>query len=222
MANGTNPLMLLDELRDLGPCRIVALTDRLPTLEELTPTHCHIGWDVTVETDEPASAVEDVFIFVMDDMELAITRSRSTRPKPRRTPPPRPRCGSGHSARSACGRHPRRPAAAGPARRRQGRRTCPRPRRTAGRADGPGRRTGDRAEPPVADRASGWRPRPPLRLRGDRAAGRRVARHDDGAAHDARRQPVRPLPPLVHDLARDTGKAIDLVTTARRPRSTRR
>ena len=72
MANGTNPLMLLDELRDLGPCRIVALTDRLPTLEDLTPTHCHIGWDVTVQTDEPASAVEDVFIFVMDDMELAI------------------------------------------------------------------------------------------------------------------------------------------------------
>jgi two-component system chemotaxis sensor kinase CheA len=73
MANGTNPLMLLDELRDLGPCRIVALTDQLPTLEELNPTHCHIGWDVTVETDEPASAVEDVFIFVMDDMTLAIT-----------------------------------------------------------------------------------------------------------------------------------------------------
>lgn len=73
MANGTNPLMLLDELRELGPCRVVALTDRLPSLDALTPTHCHIGWDVTVETDEPAGAVEDVFIFVMDDMELAIT-----------------------------------------------------------------------------------------------------------------------------------------------------
>ena len=72
MANGTNPLALLDELRDLGECRIVALTDRLPALADLDPTQCHIGWDVTIVTDAPRSAIEDVFIFVMDDMELTI------------------------------------------------------------------------------------------------------------------------------------------------------
>ena len=72
MANGSNPLALLDELRELGDCRIVALTDRLPALADLEPTQCHIGWDVTIVTDAPRSAIEDVFIFVMDDMELSI------------------------------------------------------------------------------------------------------------------------------------------------------
>ena len=38
MANGTNPLMLLDELRELGECRIVARTDKVPPLADLVPT----------------------------------------------------------------------------------------------------------------------------------------------------------------------------------------
>jgi two-component system chemotaxis sensor kinase CheA len=64
--------MLLDELRELGECRIVARTDAIPAFPDLVPTECHIGWDVEIRTDAPKSAIEDVFIFVMDDMELAI------------------------------------------------------------------------------------------------------------------------------------------------------
>lgn len=71
MANGTNPLMLLDELRDLGDCAVRALTDRIPPLADLTPTENHVGWEVELRGDVPMSAIEDVFIFVMDDMELA-------------------------------------------------------------------------------------------------------------------------------------------------------
>ncbi len=73
MANGTNPLMLLDELRELGDCTVVALTDQVPPLPELNPTHCHIGWDVTLMGDVSRDAIDDVFIFVMDDMELTVT-----------------------------------------------------------------------------------------------------------------------------------------------------
>ena len=73
MANGTNPLMLLDELRELGSCTVVALTDQVPPLPELNPTRCHIGWDVTLLGDVSRDAIDDVFIFVMDDMELTVT-----------------------------------------------------------------------------------------------------------------------------------------------------
>lgn len=72
MANGTNPLTLLDELRELGDCRVVARTDKVPPLADLVPTECHLGWDVEIRTAEPKTAIEDVFIFVMDDMELTI------------------------------------------------------------------------------------------------------------------------------------------------------
>jgi two-component system chemotaxis sensor kinase CheA len=72
MANGTNPLMLLDELRELGACKIVALTDRLPALADLIPVECHIGWAVELHGDISKDDIDDVFIFVMDDMELTV------------------------------------------------------------------------------------------------------------------------------------------------------
>jgi two-component system, chemotaxis family, sensor kinase CheA len=72
MANGTNPLPLLDELRDLGTCRIVADRTKIPSLDALVPTDLYIAWDVELLTDQPRSAIDDVFIFVMDEMELAV------------------------------------------------------------------------------------------------------------------------------------------------------
>ncbi|HVJ44037.1 MAG TPA: chemotaxis protein CheA [Dongiaceae bacterium] len=72
MATGTNPLLLLDELAALGEARIIALTDRVPPLEELDPFDCHIGWEVRLVTSKAKAAIEDVFLFVLDDMELSI------------------------------------------------------------------------------------------------------------------------------------------------------
>lgn len=72
MRNGTNPLMLLDELRELGECRIIARTAAIPPLPELVPTECHIGWDVELRGAISRSDIEDVFIFVMDDMEMTV------------------------------------------------------------------------------------------------------------------------------------------------------
>ncbi|MBW8298245.1 MAG: chemotaxis protein CheA [Hydrogenophaga sp.] len=72
MANGTNPLGLLDELRDLGECRIAVDKSKLPPLDSLNPSDIHLGWTVELLTDADRAAIEDVFIFVMDEMELAI------------------------------------------------------------------------------------------------------------------------------------------------------
>ena len=72
MANGTNPLALLDELRALGDATIVARTDAVPPLADLVPNHCVIGWDCTLVGDISHDAIEDVFLFVMDDMEITI------------------------------------------------------------------------------------------------------------------------------------------------------
>ena len=72
MAMGTNPLLLLDELRGLGAATVTAHTAEIPPLVELDPTACHISWDVVLSTEHPRSAIEDVFLFVIDDMELKI------------------------------------------------------------------------------------------------------------------------------------------------------
>jgi two-component system chemotaxis sensor kinase CheA len=72
MANGTNPLGLLDELRDLGECRISVDKSKLPPLDSLNPSDIHLGWTVELLTAADRAAIEDVFIFVMDEMELTI------------------------------------------------------------------------------------------------------------------------------------------------------
>lgn len=80
LRNGTNPLGLLDELRDLGPCEIVAHLDKVPDLAVLDPEHCFIGWSVTLAAPCPRQAIEDVFMFVSDDMTLAITPLQADAP----------------------------------------------------------------------------------------------------------------------------------------------
>ncbi|MBE0616561.1 MAG: chemotaxis protein CheA, partial [Proteobacteria bacterium] len=72
LATGTNPLLLLDELRGLGPCRVVAQTDALPPLDELDPQECHTYWDVVLTTDRGENAIRDVFIFVEGEGELRV------------------------------------------------------------------------------------------------------------------------------------------------------
>jgi two-component system chemotaxis sensor kinase CheA len=72
LANGTRPLPLLDELREMGVCEVRALTDQVPALAELAPAECRLGWEVVLTTAQPKSAIEDVFMFVIDDMQLSI------------------------------------------------------------------------------------------------------------------------------------------------------
>jgi two-component system, chemotaxis family, sensor kinase CheA len=83
VAMGSNPLLLLDELRGLGTATVVAQTAAVPPLEALVPTECHLAWDIVLSTTRERSAIEDVFMFVIDDMDLTIeqidTVSEATR-----------------------------------------------------------------------------------------------------------------------------------------------
>ena len=74
LVRGTNPLLLLDELRALGPCAVTASAEAVPPLEEMDPEACYLAWDVVLRTAQPQAAIEEVFLFVRDDMELAIER----------------------------------------------------------------------------------------------------------------------------------------------------
>ncbi|MBI1920536.1 MAG: chemotaxis protein CheA [Geobacter sp.] len=69
---GINPLQILNELRGLGPCRVVAHTDEVPLLEELDPELCYLRWDVELVTARGLDAVQDAFIFVDQEREVEI------------------------------------------------------------------------------------------------------------------------------------------------------
>ncbi|MGJ5243070.1 chemotaxis protein CheA, partial [Bradyrhizobium oligotrophicum] len=72
LRNGSNPLDLFDDLSKLGSCFIVALTDDVPVLEELDPEFCYLKWDVTLHSDCDRSAIDDVFMFVLDETKLTL------------------------------------------------------------------------------------------------------------------------------------------------------
>jgi two-component system chemotaxis sensor kinase CheA len=71
-ASGTNPLLLLDELRGLGKCTVVAQTEEIPELDRIDPERCYTYWDVVLTTEAGENAIRDVFIFVEDGCELSI------------------------------------------------------------------------------------------------------------------------------------------------------
>ena len=73
LVNGSNPLLLLDELRGLGECRVTAHADAVPALDEMEPGASYLHWDVVLTTPHPRSAIDEVFMFVLDDMELQVT-----------------------------------------------------------------------------------------------------------------------------------------------------
>jgi two-component system, chemotaxis family, sensor kinase CheA len=72
MLGGTNPLNLLNELRDLGSCETTAHLDAVPALDQLVPEHCYIYWDIILTTSRGIESIKDVFIFVEDDCDLKI------------------------------------------------------------------------------------------------------------------------------------------------------
>ncbi len=79
---GTNPLLLLDELGQIGPVQITALTETIPDLAVLDPETPYIGWQVDIEAEDPAGAIDDVFLFLRDNMDLTLTPLESAAPVP--------------------------------------------------------------------------------------------------------------------------------------------
>jgi two-component system chemotaxis sensor kinase CheA len=69
---GTNPLLLLGELQEMGDCSIVAKSEGIPELDDYNPEKCYVAWDIVLTTRCDEKEVRDVFIFVEDKCNLTI------------------------------------------------------------------------------------------------------------------------------------------------------
>jgi len=72
LKNGTNPILLLNELRGLGEYKVVAHLDAIETLKSLDPEVCYTSWDIILSTGRGLDAIQDVFIFCEEDCELDV------------------------------------------------------------------------------------------------------------------------------------------------------
>jgi len=72
LRTGTNPLLLLRELRQMGNLQVTASMGAIPPLSQFDPERCYVAWDMILATAVPRDAIRDVFIFVEDCCELTI------------------------------------------------------------------------------------------------------------------------------------------------------
>ncbi len=72
--NGTNPILLLNELREMGEATVLAILDRMPEGDLFDPESCYTAWEVVLSTSAGLNAIRDVFMFVEDDCELQIEK----------------------------------------------------------------------------------------------------------------------------------------------------
>ena len=72
MLNGANPFLLLRELREMGGLALRASMASVPPLAEMDPERCYVSWEMVLSTAAGRDAIRDVFIFVEDSCELSI------------------------------------------------------------------------------------------------------------------------------------------------------
>lgn len=72
ITRGADPALMLDDLRKLGTCKVVAQTADIPYLEDLKPDACYTYWDVILTTNKGIDAIRDVFIFAKENRDLKI------------------------------------------------------------------------------------------------------------------------------------------------------
>ena len=72
MLCGANPILLLNELRMLGDISLRASMAAVPEFVELDPERCYVSWEMTLKTTASRDAIRDVFIFVEDSCELSV------------------------------------------------------------------------------------------------------------------------------------------------------
>ncbi|MFC7478226.1 chemotaxis protein CheA [Dankookia sp. GCM10030260] len=70
--NANEPLLLIRELRRLGPLSVAVELDRLPGLEQLEAEDAYLAWRLDLSAAVPREQVEAVFEFVIDDCDLTI------------------------------------------------------------------------------------------------------------------------------------------------------
>lgn len=72
--NGTNPLLLLEELFELGDCEIYPKFKKIDKIEDFNPLKCTSYWNILLATKVDENEIRDVFLFVEGDSEIKVSK----------------------------------------------------------------------------------------------------------------------------------------------------
>ena len=77
LRNGNDPIVLLRELGKLGTLHVETLTEAIPPIAEIDPGRCYITWQMRLTTSAAVEEIRDIFIFAEDLCELTIDRAEA-------------------------------------------------------------------------------------------------------------------------------------------------
>ena len=69
---GTDPALLLEELKEFGDYQITPQFKNIPAIKDLNPEDCYFSWDIILTTRKSLNDIKDIFIFVEDSCDLTI------------------------------------------------------------------------------------------------------------------------------------------------------
>ncbi len=74
MMNGTRPELLVKELAELGKATVKTFTDEIPALSEINPEDCYLSWEISLKTEKSREDIEGVFIFLDTESKVSIEK----------------------------------------------------------------------------------------------------------------------------------------------------
>ncbi len=72
MQRGNDPLRLIRELAELGPCEVESDASLIPEWEHFEPLNSYISWTIRLNKYAPRTSIEEIFSWVEDECDLAI------------------------------------------------------------------------------------------------------------------------------------------------------
>lgn len=72
LKKGNDPVRMFRELAELGKLKVTVDLQGVPGLHDLDPEECHLSWKLELEGNIPRQEIDDVFLWVEDECDLAI------------------------------------------------------------------------------------------------------------------------------------------------------
>ncbi|QEN03994.1 chemotaxis protein CheA [Thiospirochaeta perfilievii] len=69
---GTNPLMMVHEVLELGDGLVIPYYEKIPKLSNLNTEECYVYWEIYITTQKSVNKIHDIFIFVDAPSEVTI------------------------------------------------------------------------------------------------------------------------------------------------------
>lgn len=80
--HGNNPVLIFSVLSELSSLEVTAVLNELPSLAELLPAQCWMGWDIRFKEPVPRAAVEEAFAWAEEDCKLVFSDTTAAAPPP--------------------------------------------------------------------------------------------------------------------------------------------